>query len=141
MDIIFRRKRGREGKRQRLVYRKFLRQNRERNDPFKMLSNKQFRLAFRLNKSICRHVIGLLRPHMMERQKHGISITTRVLCALRFFAHGCYQFPVSSDPFISVSPSSVSRAILEVSTAIVDHLGSQYIRFPDQTERVAIKQK
>lgn len=119
----------------------FLRQNRDNNDPFKMLSDKHFKLAFRLTKRICRHVIQLLRPHLQQRQSHGLTIQTRVLCALRFFAHGCYQFPVASDPFISVSPSSASRAIHEVATAIVEHLGNQFIQFPNEDQRIAIKQR
>lgn len=79
---------------------------------------------------------------MVERvQQHGLSIKVRVMCALRFFAHGCYQYPVGNDPFVSVSPASVSRAIHEVSTVIVDHLSDQFIRFPDKDDRVVKKQQ
>lgn len=119
-----------------------MRKNRDANDPFKMLSNRHFQRAFRLTKPICQKFIGLLRPYMKERaQNHGLSIVTRVMCALRFYAHGCYQYPVGHDPLISISPASVSRAIHEVTKIIVDHLSDRFIRFPDEADRLAIKQK
>lgn len=74
-------------------------------------------------------------------QNHGISIKTRVMCALRFYAQGCYQYPVGSDPFVSLSPASVSRAIYEVTTVIVEHLSDRFIRFPDEADRVIKKQQ
>lgn len=79
---------------------------------------------------------------MTERtQKHGLTIQTKIMCALRFYAHGCYQFPVGHDPYISLSSASVSRAIHEVTDAIVENLSDEYIRFPNDAERVAIKQQ
>lgn len=123
-------------------YRGFLRKNRDENDSFISLSDRHFKRAFRLTKAICRHFITLLRPFMVERvQKHGLTINTRVMCALRFFAHGCYQYPVGNDPFVSLSPASVSRAIHEVSKVIVDHLTDQYIKFPDEADRAVKKQQ
>lgn len=70
MDIICR---PQEAQRQRIIYRQFLRQNRERNDPFNILSDKQFKLAFRLSKPICGYVIGLLRPQVYVNKLNTFS--------------------------------------------------------------------
>lgn len=79
---------------------------------------------------------------MTERtQQHGLTIKTKIMCALRVYPYGCYQYPGGYDPLISLSSASVSRAIHEVADAIVVNFSDEYIRFPNDAERVAIKQQ
>ena len=61
---------------------------REHFDPFVQTTEVEFIRLFRLTKDICRHFIELISPFMDERRTYGLTKTTRVLCALRFFATG-----------------------------------------------------
>ena len=63
---------------------------RENYDPFEQTTEEEFFKLFRLKKDICRDVIALIEPFMNERT-FGLSKTTRVLCAIRFFATGKYS--------------------------------------------------
>lgn len=113
---------------------------REVNDPFKDLTEEEFKRLFRLNKEICRIFIDTLMPYMQERvQPHGISAEIKILCAVRFFATGSYQRSVSQDLFVAMSQSSLCRYIHEVSEAIVVNLANNYIKFPEEQERNSIK--
>ena len=60
---------------------------RESYDPFEETTEEEFVKLFRLTKGICRCFINLIEPFMDERL-YGLTKTTRVLCALRFFATG-----------------------------------------------------
>ena len=63
---------------------------REKYDPFEKTTEEEFVKLFRLKKDICRHFISLIEPFMRERTC-GLSKTTRILCAIRFFATGKYK--------------------------------------------------
>lgn len=53
-----------------------------------------------------------------------------MLCALRFYAHGSFQWGIGLEYFTAVSQTSVSRCIHAVTMAIVDHFGEHMIQFP-----------
>ena len=63
---------------------------REMYDPFEQATEEEFVKLFRLNKEICKVFIEIIEPYMDEHP-YGISKTTRILCALRFFATGKYK--------------------------------------------------
>ncbi|KAJ2937802.1 hypothetical protein O0L34_g18583 [Tuta absoluta] len=58
----------------------------------------------------------------------------KILGALHFFDSGSYQTADDGDSVISLSQPSMSRAIEEVTSAIVELLASVYIRFPRTVE-------
>nr|CAD7418940.1 unnamed protein product [Timema cristinae] len=66
----------------------------------------------------------------MEQPSRSSALTleTKVLAALRFFAGGSYQTSVGQDSNLCIHQSSVSRAITEVSNAINTHLFDQWVR-------------
>lgn len=85
---------------------------------------------------------------------HGIPELLRILVAMRFFATGlCYKKNVNKifiililgsyqrivgDGFLlSVSQTTVSRCITEVSKAICDNLMDKYIKFPQTAQEMA----
>ncbi|XP_030758052.1 putative nuclease HARBI1 [Sitophilus oryzae] len=66
-----------------------------------------------------------------------LSIQTKVLAALRFYASGSYQEITGSNSFVAISQPSISRAINEVTNAlnqpeILNHI----IRFPQTIEEL-----
>lgn len=109
-------------------------------DAWSACTDEEFVALFRFNKSMCKQIIELISPHIADRKMdRGISKETRILLALRFFATGSYQRPVGQDFHLGTSQPCVSRAIHEVTDAIISHLGEQYICFPEESERAAIK--
>ncbi|KAK5643411.1 hypothetical protein RI129_007256 [Pyrocoelia pectoralis] len=92
----------------------------------------QFIQIFRLSKDVCRYLIELVRPFMTpQRRATDLSVTVRVLVALRFFAAGSYQLDVGKNLFVAVSQPSVSRCIGEVSAALnQQEIFNRWVHFP-----------
>ncbi|KAJ8950593.1 hypothetical protein NQ314_007818 [Rhamnusium bicolor] len=80
--------------------------------------------------------------YVLNRILPTISTKTSVLAiqpisffsALYFYTTGSYQRTVGQSYNISMSQQSVSRAIMEVTSAIVTVLGQEWIRFPTTVE-------
>lgn len=59
------------------------------SDPFTTLTNAQFKRLFRFDKTMCRNVIALIKPHLTARgHSLGICRELQILCTLRFLATG-----------------------------------------------------
>ncbi|KAK5643437.1 hypothetical protein RI129_007282 [Pyrocoelia pectoralis] len=101
-------------------------------DAFEILMEHQFIQIFRLSKDVCRYLIELVRPFMTpQRRATDLSVTVRVLVALRFFAAGSYQLDVGKNLFVAVSQPSVSRCIGEVSAALnQQEIFNRWVHFP-----------
>ena len=63
---------------------------RESYDPFEHTLEEKFVKLFRIKKDTCKEFISIIEPFLSERT-NGLSKSTRVLCALRFFATGKYR--------------------------------------------------
>ncbi|XP_063239317.1 putative nuclease HARBI1 [Bacillus rossius redtenbacheri] len=59
----------------------------------------------------------------------ALSVETKVLSTLRFYAGGPYQSNVGQDVYTAMHQSSVSRSISEVTNAINQHLFRRWVRF------------
>lgn len=82
---------------------------RERSNVFN-IPDARFIELFRLNKIASQNLIQVIRPHLLQRQRHhAISIDIKVLTALRFYATGCYQRSVGQDFNLGLSQTSVHR--------------------------------
>ncbi|KAJ2939103.1 hypothetical protein O0L34_g4631 [Tuta absoluta] len=71
---------------------------------------------------------------MAEELEGHVQVHIKILGALHFFDSGSYQTADDGDSVISLSQPSMSRAIEEVTSAIVELLASDYIRFPRTVE-------
>ncbi|XP_023230978.1 putative nuclease HARBI1 [Centruroides sculpturatus] len=100
---------------------------RPRVDAF-VLHEEHFRRLFRLSKEVASNLINTLRPTLKEQtRRSALSVQTRILAAVRFFACGSYQLGIGQDFTLSISQKSVSRAIRSVSVAIRDNLLKHWI--------------
>ncbi|XP_055707853.1 putative nuclease HARBI1 [Phlebotomus papatasi] len=135
-------RRAREQRRQRQA-RALLRELRNSYNPLEDLSDRDFKLLFRLTKPLCRTFLDHILPFMEERQREtGLTKEQRVFCAIRFFAVGSYQRPIGQETRICLSQASVSRCVSEVSDIIDEFLAPQFISFPaTETEKDEIKQE
>ncbi|XP_018569895.1 putative nuclease HARBI1 [Anoplophora glabripennis] len=102
-------------------------------DPFVELSDGQFRNMFRLSKDLVRYFIESIEPYMRPKLRAtDLSVTNRVLVALRFFASGSYQLDIGSNTFLRISQPSVSRCIREVITAVNGpNIFNEWVKFPN----------
>ncbi|GBN19969.1 Putative nuclease HARBI1 [Araneus ventricosus] len=106
------------------------------------LSDEDFISNFRITKELAFQLIQELNPFLEPKttRKTALSTEMKVLCALNFFAFGCYQKKVGNDYLIQVSQSSVSNCIRQVSEAMTNNLLRKYVKFPDdQSTQNAIK--
>ncbi|KAF0750162.1 Uncharacterized protein FWK35_00018318 [Aphis craccivora] len=105
---------------------------------FLKLSDLQFIKKLRLTKALVQELINILAPYMTEpTRSSSITIKTKVLTALRFFASGSYQLDICDNRALALSQPSVSRCISEVSNALnqLDIL-IRYISFPDNFQKL-----
>ncbi|KAG0418031.1 hypothetical protein HPB47_005172 [Ixodes persulcatus] len=69
-----------------------------------------------------------------------MTVKQQVLCELRFYANGSCQRQVASDRHLTVHQTTVSACVRAVATAVIRHLGPQWVAFPETKERVAIQE-
>src|SRR5277367_5753588 len=95
------------------------------------LRDKEFIKNFRLTKDLVRYVCDAVRGDLERKryQRTALTVEQQVLIALRFYGQGSHQGSVGSDVHLAVSQSSVSKAVNNVSKAIVDRL-MHLISFP-----------
>ncbi|XP_041977650.1 putative nuclease HARBI1 isoform X1 [Aricia agestis] len=104
-------------------------------DPFDLEDN-EFIKRYRLSKEL---VVGLcdeIRPAMKApRRSTDISVETKVLTALSFYATGSYQRPVGDISAHSMAQQTVSSVIAQV-TACIDsvEMRKKYITFPKSND-------
>ncbi|XP_037526450.2 putative nuclease HARBI1, partial [Rhipicephalus sanguineus] len=107
----------------------------EVRNAFEELSECEFRRRFRFSKRTVRWLCGELDPFIGCRRASGISTKRKVLCALRFFATGCFQRAVGSEEFIGLSQPSVSDTVHEVAHAIAVVGGQKrWVAFPETSQ-------
>lgn len=114
---------------------------RDGSDPFS-IEDVRFVELFRLNKDMAQYVYNRIGPNMAQTN-NPVAIPTilKFFGVLRFFATGAYQRVVGRGFDISISQQSMSRAVDEVTTAIIITLSEQWIKFPTtEPEKNAIKQ-
>lgn len=99
------------------------------------LANNEFRKLFRLNKEQYIKLLEELGPHMIQGERHTkLSIETRILAALRFFATGSYQKCVGEEHNIAISQPAMSNTISEVARA-TEAIAPRWIKFPTDAQR------
>ncbi|CAI6369630.1 unnamed protein product [Macrosiphum euphorbiae] len=96
------------------------------------LSDSAFIKNYRLTKNLTNILIRQLCPYLkIKKRSSDLDASTKVLVALNFFATGSYQTPVGNSRFTSISQSSVSRCIEEVTTALnEDDIFGSWVKFP-----------
>ncbi|XP_046403064.1 putative nuclease HARBI1 [Ischnura elegans] len=109
---------------------------RDSTNPFH-LPDAQFVKAFSLSKDGVRYLCDSLKDRLQRQRRSGVPVETQVLAALRFFTIGKYQRNVGNDSLISVSQSTMSRAIRVVARGIYEVLAREWIKFPQTTEERA----
>ncbi|XP_028142516.1 putative nuclease HARBI1 [Diabrotica virgifera virgifera] len=110
-------------------------------DPF-LLSDRKFVQVFRLSKGMVQELVEMVSPFMLPQSRgSALSITTRVLAALRFYASGSHQEITGTNHYISISQASTSRAIVEVTNALNrPEILNHKVKFPrTQHEREALR--
>ncbi|XP_049267040.1 putative nuclease HARBI1 [Rhipicephalus sanguineus] len=107
----------------------------EVRNAFEELSECEFRRRFPFSKRTVRWLCGELDPIIGCRRASGIPTKRTVLCALRFFATGCFQRAVGNEEFIGLSQPSVSDTIHEVAHAIAVVGGQKrWVAFPETSQ-------
>ncbi|XP_036345841.1 putative nuclease HARBI1 [Rhagoletis pomonella] len=101
----------------------------------------EFRKLYRVRPGMVADGVERLEDLLKGSRITAISAEKQVLCALRFYATGCYQRPVGEQWGISLSQSSTSRCIHKVTEAINSRLFLSEVKFPmTQIERQAAKE-
>ncbi|XP_067633998.1 putative nuclease HARBI1 [Eurosta solidaginis] len=113
---------------------------RDIDDPFE-LERAEFKKLYRVSPDIVMGLADRLHENLRGQRISAISEEQQVLCALRFYATGCYQRPVGEQWGISMSQSSISRCIHRATDAINEKVLFDEIKFPmTQEERQAAKE-
>lgn len=106
VDHFLRRRQEQEAGRRLRIQRRLLRDN---SEPFD-LPEERFIELFRLTKILTQNLIEQLIPHLdIPKYRSGISVPTKVLAALRFYATGGYQRSVGEGFHLGLSQTSVCR--------------------------------
>ena len=102
---------------------------RDRMDPLDHLDDTALFRRYRLPRHCLLDLIREMEPHLERttQRSHSLPVSIQVLCALRFYAGGCFQ--KDSGDIHGISQSSASRCIDAVSTVFCG-LSKQYIKFP-----------
>lgn len=110
---------------------------RDDSDPFQM-PEENFRQSFRLSRDAAFDLFLEIEAHMeVSRRNTKIPPVIKFISALHFFAHGSYQKSVGKDSCCPLSQPSVSKCLKEVVSIMNDHLGHQYINFPNTLREIA----
>ncbi|XP_064633642.1 putative nuclease HARBI1 [Lineus longissimus] len=123
--------------------RRALRRNRiirDRIHPLELYDDVDMIKRYRMPRHVLLEVVDMIGNDLDHptRRNHAIPPTLQVLCALRYFANGNFQY-VSGD-LCGISQSSVSRIILRVATALTA-VAPNVITFPRHPYRLqAIKE-
>ncbi|XP_041968773.1 putative nuclease HARBI1 [Aricia agestis] len=108
--------------------------------PLENLSDNNFIKEYRLSKEAFEYLCGLLRAHTDLKSSQRVSLDTKVLCALLFYAHGSYQRITGKAHHFSQEAMSV---FIHQVTQALNHpiILKKFIKFPTRREeRDTIKQ-
>ncbi|KAM3964790.1 putative nuclease HARBI1 [Aphomia sociella] len=114
---------------------------REKCNPFD-LDEVDFIKRFRLSKELAYNLCEELRPLLKKPIKHmDLSVETKVLTALSFYATGSYQRPIGNLEGIFIAQQTVSSVLAEVTMCLnTPQIRQKYIHFPNNDqERNEIK--
>ena len=125
------------------IYRKKLiiirRHIRDTRDPFEETTEQQFLDLYRFPKHLCLEFLNKINHYFnINERQSAISVPTRFLCALRYFATGNYQRAVGQDFMACMSQTSVHRCFHEVAE-ILNAIAHEYVTFPTEQEEIVIK--
>eukprot|EP00057_Strongylocentrotus_purpuratus_P031614 XP_785127.4 PREDICTED: putative nuclease HARBI1 [Strongylocentrotus purpuratus] len=106
-----------------------------RKDPFQVYNEAEFRYRYRFSKQTTLELIDILSPTLARHtiRRDALPVHLQVLTASRFYAVGSFQILHGDDALMS--QSSVSRVVLDVSTALAT-LRPRYIKFPRTPQEV-----
>lgn len=96
---------------------------------------------YRMPPVLVQTLISELSPFIEDDCDNKIPLHLRVLVTLNFYGSGCYQRRIGTDAFGMMSQSMISKSISEISKAITNNLGNQYIKFPRTEEEVKLIKK
>ncbi|CAH0405396.1 unnamed protein product [Chilo suppressalis] len=115
----------------------------ERSNAFSS-TDRDFKSNYRLTKDLARQLIEMLRPLMRPaRRSSDLSVETKVLVALNFFAKGSYQSSIGNHKNAQIAQGTVSNCLTEVTDAL-NHpsIFGQWVKFPSNiAEMMAISQQ
>lgn len=118
------------GNRRRPVFRK-------RANPFEIFDDNEFMRRYRISKDTVRYIVNMLREDLEAQSdnSNNVSVETKVLVTLRFFAKGCYQ--IENADLHGLCQPSVSNIVQKVSVALARRCRN-YINMPvdEETEQV-----
>jgi hypothetical protein len=91
----------------------------------------EFKNQFRLSQALVITLVNILEPHMNQpRRQTAIPNYLKILCTLNFLGHGSFQRCVGTSLWTSMSQSSISRAVSEITQLITRLLMPEWIKFP-----------
>jgi hypothetical protein len=109
----------------------------EKQDPFYMYSDQEFKSRFRFTKECVRDkILPIVQEKLSCKYGSQLSPLLQLLTALRFYGCGAFQTIIGDSG--QVSQSSVHRIIKNVSIAIATER-EQFIKFPTLAEAAATK--
>ncbi|KAB0798063.1 hypothetical protein PPYR_09056 [Photinus pyralis] len=124
-----------ERRNQMRLYRRGLR---DTQNPFEVLSDREFVKTFRYSKELAKELIDTLNPNLnVSRRRSAIPPYLKVLVALQFLGHGAYQHGVGRTSTTAMSQPCISRAISTVCTLITELLMPNWIKFPTTLQEKA----
>lgn len=102
---------------------------RERNNPFDIYSEQEFKMRFRISKNTAINILDLIKENIFSftHRNHSITAMNQLLITLRFYACGSFQIIVG-DHF-NITKSTAGRIIHRVSHYIA-MLREQFISMP-----------
>lgn len=111
---------------------------RTESNPFQ-LNETHFKELFRLTKYMAHYVLNRIMP--VISQKSSVLAIKPDLPFLRHYIFTPWgrQRTVGQSYNLSMSQQSVSRAVIEVTNAIVNELGQEWIKFPTIEEKKLLK--
>ncbi|KAF9793743.1 hypothetical protein SFRURICE_003567 [Spodoptera frugiperda] len=120
-----------EGPRHQMVKRRKIRQE---CDPFS-IEDREFIKRYRLTKDLVRNLCDELKPHMsVPKKSTDLSVETKVLVALSFYATGSYQRPIGDIGSHSISQPTVSVVIKEITALLnLPQIRAKYIKWPQSS--------
>jgi hypothetical protein len=108
---------------------------RNKEDPFELLDDREFKQRFRLSKMTVANLLEEIAPAIEPKTNRNKSINARLqLITLRFYATGAFQ--QLTGGYIHINQSNVSRIIKRV-TLQLGRLSSQYIKMPTTNEEMS----
>ena len=109
---------------------------RDRLNALDILDDVDLIKRYRLTRSLIVDLVHLLEPQIASptNRSHAVPASIQVLCALRYYAGGCFQ--KDSGDLHGISQSSVSKFINNVSTAICSHANEhiKFSKYPAKTD-------